>query len=80
MVSNVQENAVFWHKFWQISLPWEEETPSSHSLPPLVASLPRFGPPLTNPGCTTVTGIAKGTRGHAPAPLIGVKKIQRRGE
>ena len=40
-----------------------------HTLPRSVASLPRFGPPLTNPGCTTVTGIAKGTRGHAPAPL-----------
>ena len=66
-----QENAVFRHKFWKISLPWEGETPPTPS-PRSVASLPRFGPPLTNPGCTTVTGIAKGTRGHAPAPLIGV--------
>ena len=41
-------------------------------------SLPRFCPPLTNPGCTTITGIAKGTRGHAPAPLIGVEYIFKR--
>ena len=60
-VSNVQENAVFRHKFWKISLPWEGETPVPHPL--------ALAPPLTNPGCTTVTGIAKGTRGHAPAPL-----------
>ena len=65
-VSNVQENAVFRHKVWKISLPWEGEAPS-HTLPP-----------LTNPGCTTVTGIAKGTRGHAPAPLIGVKSFFKR--
>ena len=64
-VSNVQENAVFRHKFWKISL----HPPRS------VALLPRFGPPLKNPGYTTVTGIAKGTKGHArpPPPLIGVK-------
>ena len=73
-VSNVQENAVFRHKFWKISLPWEGETPS-HTLPRSVALLPRFGPPLTNPGCTTVTGIAKGTKGHAPAPLDWSKII-----
>ena len=38
------------------------------TLPPrLVASLRRIGPLLTNPGCTTVTGIAKGPRSpHAP--------------
>ena len=46
-------------------------TPSPRS----VASLPRFGPLLTNLGCTTVTGIAKGTRSHAPAPLIGASQI-----
>ena len=46
-------------------------TPSPRS----VALLPRFGPPLTNPGCTTVTGIAKGTKGHAPAPLDWSKII-----
>ena len=53
----------------------------SHILPRSVASLPRFGTPLTNPGCTTVTAIAKGTRVHAPppAPLIGVLKNTRRG-
>ena len=32
MVSNVQENASFKHKFWKISLPWEGET---HTLPSL---------------------------------------------
>ena len=42
-------------------------------------SLPRFGTPLTNPGYTTVTGIAKGTRPHAPAPLIGVKYFLKEG-
>ena len=70
-VSNVQENAVIRHKFWKISLPWEGETPSLRS----VASLPHFGPPLTNPGCTTVTGISKGTRGHVPRPLDWSKII-----
>ena len=43
--------------------------PPTPSIARSVASLPRFGPPLTNPGCTTVTGIAKCTWGHAPAPL-----------
>ena len=58
-VFNVQENAVFIHEF--------SKSPRS------VTSLPRFDTPLSNPGCTTVTGIGKGTRAHAPAPLIGVK-------
>ena len=39
-------------------------TPSPRS----AASLPRFGPLLKNCGCTTVTGIAKGTSTHAPPP------------
>ena len=45
----------------------------NRTLPPL-ASPPRFGSLLTNPGCTTVTGIAKGTGTHAPPPppLIGI--------
>ena len=56
---NVQEY-VFIHEFSQISLPWEEGIP-----PPLphLLSLSRFGPPLTNPGCTTITGISKGHKG-----------------
>ena len=33
MAFNVQENAVFIHKFSKISLPWEGET-TSHTLPP----------------------------------------------
>ena len=43
MVSNVQENASFIHKFWKISLPWERggELPS-HTLP----SLGRFASSL----------------------------------
>ena len=47
------------------------EKPPCHSLPRLVASLPRFGTPLTYLGCTTVTGIAKGPKGPC-SPLIGV--------
>ena len=58
MVSNVQENVVFRHKFLKIFLPWEGETPPPTPSPRSVASLPRFDPQLTNPGCTTVTGIA----------------------
>ena len=54
MAFHVKENAVFIHEFSKI-------LPSvGGDFPRLVASLPRFGPPLTNPGCITVTGIAKG--------------------
>ena len=67
MVFNVQENAVFIQEFLKISLPWEG------GKTPLRRFAPSLWPPLTNPGCTTVTGIAKGTRGHVPVPLIGVK-------
>ena len=37
---------------------------------------PRAPPPLTNPGYTTITGVAKGdTRAHSPIPpLIGELK------
>ena len=38
----------------------------------------RSWPPLTNPGCTTVTGIAKMQKGPC-SPLIGVKEIFKRG-
>ena len=53
MAFNVQENAVFIHKFSK-KYPYRgrwgtPSTPSSRS----VASLPRFDPRLTNPGCTT---------------------------
>ena len=82
MAFNVHENAVFIPKFSTTkniptvgggNPPPPPPTPS----PRLVASLPRFGPLLTNPGCTTVTGIAKG---HAPMPpLIGGKRNSIRG-
>ena len=36
--------------------------------PRSVTSLPRIGPPLTNPDCTTVTGIAKGHKRPPPPP------------
>ena len=64
MAINVQGYAVFIHKLFYKS-PYRgrgEPTPS----PRLVASLPRFGPLLTNPGCTTVTGIAKGQKPTCP--------------
>ena len=48
-------------------------------LPTLGRFAPSLWPMLTNPGCTTVTGIAKGTRGHAPAPLIGVNNFSKKG-
>ena len=68
MAFKVQENAVFIPKC-------KKNLPTigggNRTLPPL-ASLPRFGSLLTNPGCTTVTGIAKGTGTHAPPPLIGI--------
>ena len=53
---------------------WEVECPPGEGYPPLtpsprlVASLPRFDLPMTNPGCTTVTGIAKGHKGPCPPP------------
>ena len=40
--------------------------------PPLGHFAPLLWPPLTNPGCTTVTGIAKMHKGPC-SPLIGVK-------
>ena len=62
MVSNVQKNASFIHKFGKkISLPWEVGgSPLPH--PPLAL------PPLTNLGCTTVTGIAKMHKGAMTPP------------
>ena len=57
------------------SLLWEGET---HTLPHSVASLPRFDPRLTNPSCTTGTGIAKGYKVPCPpAPLDWSEKIKR---
>ena len=78
MAFKVQENAVFISKFSKISLPSDG---GNRTLPPL-ASLPRFGSLLTNPdkswqipGCTTITGIAKGHKPPCP-PLIRIKQIQ----
>ena len=48
------------------------------TLPPLGHFAPLLWPPLTNPGCTTVTGIAKMHKGPC-SPLIGVKEIFKRG-
>ena len=62
MAFNVQENAIFIHKFLKISLPWEGE----HTLSPLGCFAPSLRPPvapLTNPGFTTVTGKAKQHKG-----------------
>ena len=50
----------------------------SHTLPPLGHFAPLLWPPLTHPGCTTVTGIAKMHKGPW-SPLIGVKEIFKRG-
>ena len=52
----------------KISLPWEVGgSPLPH--PPLAPSLcPLALPPLTNLGCTTVTGIAKMHKGAMPPP------------
>ena len=61
-------NVVFIHEFSK-NLPTVGgggETPLPHH---------RFGPPLTNPGCTTVTGIAKRHKGPC-FPLIGVKYLK----
>ena len=60
MTLNVQKVMILIHEKNKISQP-----------PPL--TLGRFAPsqrptPLTNPGYTTVTGIAKGARAHAPIP------------
>ena len=82
MAFNVHENAVFIPKFSTTkNLPTvgggNPPPPPPTPSPRLVASLPRFGPLLTNPGCTTVTGIVKG---HAPMPpLIGGKRNSIRG-
>ena len=46
--------------------------------PPSVVLFPRFGPMLTNPGYTTVTGIAKWYKPKMPQ-MIGIKEIQLRG-
>ena len=64
--------------FKKISLPWKGKNPPSHTLPPLGHFAPLLWPSLTNPGCTTVTGIAKMHKGPC-SPLIGVKEIFKRG-
>ena len=78
MAFNSQENYVLIHEFAKKALPTVggggSPLPCTSS-PGSVVSIPRYGPrPLTNPGCTTVTGIAKGHGGPMP-PLNGVKEI-----
>ena len=63
-------NVVFIHKFSK-KLP---TVGGGNTLPPLGHFAPLLWPPLTNPGCTTVTGIAKMHKGPC-SPLIGVKEI-----
>ena len=58
-------------RIFKISLPWE----GGNTLPRSVASLSRFGPLLTNPSCTTITGMAKGHKPPCP-PLIGIIELQ----
>ena len=58
---------------FQVSILWEGAPP-----PPSVVLFPRFGPMLTNPGYTTVTGIAKWYKPKMPQ-LIGIKEMQLRG-
>ena len=68
MAFNVHENAVFIPPpkiFKNLPTVGGGNPPPTPS-PRLVASLPRFGPLLTNPGCTTVTGIAKGHKHPCP--------------
>ena len=75
MVSNVQKMPVSYTNLGKkISLPWEGGgSPLPH--PPSARSLRSLAlPPLTNLGCTTVTGIAKMHKGAMPPPpppLIG---------
>ena len=67
MTFNVQENAVFIYTNKK-KIVLNMGGPQSHTLPRSVASIPFFAPPplppLTNPSCTIVTGIAKGTMTH----------------
>ena len=73
MAFNVQERSFSYTNFQQQKSPYRgrgKPTPS----PRAVASLPRFGPPLTNPGCTTVIGIAKRHKGPC-SPVNGVKEF-----
>ena len=73
MVSNVQKNASFIHKFGK-NLPTVGGRGFPLPHPPLARSLRSLAlPPLTNLGCTTVTGIAKMHKGAMPPPppLIG---------
>ena len=60
MVSNVQKKCQFHTQIWK------------KNLPSLGRFAPSLCPPLTNLGCTTVTGIAKMHKGAMPPPpLIG---------
>ena len=67
--NNGPKNAVLIHTFSKIFLPWEGDSP----LPLLGNFAPSLCPPpspLTNPGYTTVTGVAiRGYKGPAPPPL-----------
>ena len=67
MVSNVQENASFKHQILK-NLP---TVGGGNPHPPLAL------PPLTNLGCTTVTGIAKMHKGAMPpSPHLSASKIK----
>ena len=71
----------FHTQIWKIiSLPWEGGGfPLPH--PPSARSLrSRALPPLTNLGCTTVTGIAKMHKGAMPPPPIDWRVKQKKKE
>ena len=73
MPFNVQEMSFSYsHKFSK-NLP-----PTPSPPPPLGHFAPLLWPPLTHPGCTTVSGIAKMHKGPW-SPLIGVKEVFKRG-
>ena len=65
MALRCKEMQLFWYtNKTKISLPWEGDVQPP---PPVSHFAPSLFPPLTNPGYTTVTGVAKGgTRAHAP--------------
>ena len=51
----------------------------NNTLPPFGGFAPSLWPPLTNPGCTTVTGIAKGYKGPCPLPVDWSKTYFKKG-
>ena len=68
MPFNVQEMSFSYTNFQKLSLPWEGKKKPPTPSPLSGHFAPLLWPPVTNPGPTTVTGIAKMHKGRGVDP------------